>query len=103
MHKRSSNFAVFSEFDRYPLQISILLSTLLFWYRLKKTYTESLSDAFASSKKLHENGFHSCFSSFRSIFSSLDIPYANNELNFLNLNNFKKSIKRIVLTRYKEF
>ena len=70
---------------------------------LKQTNTESLSDAFASSKKLHENGFYSCFSSFRSIFSSLDIPYANNELNFMNLNNFKKSIKRIVLTRYKEF
>ena len=32
----------------------------------------------------------------------LDIPYANNELNCLNLNNFKKSIKN-VLTKYKEF
>ena len=35
VHKRSSNFAVFSEFGRYPLQISILLSTLSYWHRLK--------------------------------------------------------------------
>ena len=33
----------------------------------------------------------------------LDIPYANNELNCLNLNNFIKSIKKTVLTKYKEF
>ena len=103
VHKRSSNFAVFSELGRYPLQISILLSTLSYWHRLKNTNTELLSDAFACSKTLHENGFHSWFSSLRSIFSLLDIPYANNELNCLNLNNFKKTIKRTVLTKYKEF
>ena len=33
----------------------------------------------------------------------LDIPCANNKLNCLNLNNLKKSIKRIVLTKYKDF
>ena len=61
-----------------------------------------MSDAFACSKSLHENGFHSWFYSLRSIFSLLDIPYANNELNCLNLNNLKKYIKT-VLTKYKEF
>ena len=99
VHKRSSNFAVFSELGRYPLEISILLSTLSY----KNTNTELLSDEFACSKTLHGNGFRSWFSSLRSIFSLLDIPYANNDLNCLNLQNFKKSIKRIVLTKYKEF
>ena len=66
VHKRSSNFAVFSELGRYPLQISILLSTLSYWHRLKNTNTGLLSDAFACSKTLHENGFHSWFSSLRS-------------------------------------
>ena len=50
VHKRSSNFAVFSELGRYSLQISILLSTLSYWHRLKNTNTELLSDAFACSK-----------------------------------------------------
>ena len=59
-------------------------------------------DAFACSKTLYENGFHSWFSSLSSIFSLLDILYANNELNCLNLNNFKVYNKN-VLTKYKEF
>ena len=29
VHKRSSNFAVFSELARYPIQVNILLSALL--------------------------------------------------------------------------
>ena len=61
VHKRSSNHAVFSELGRYPSQISILLSTLSYWHRLKNTNTELLSDAFACSKTLHENGFYSWF------------------------------------------
>ena len=49
------------------------------------------------------HGFQLWFSASHSIFSLLDIPYTNNKLKCLNLNNFKKSIKRIVLTKYKEF
>ena len=56
----------------------------------------NLSYAFACSKILHENDINSWFSSLRSIFSLLDIPYANNELNCLNFNNFEKLIKTIV-------
>ena len=42
--------------------------------------------------------FHSWFS-----LSLLDIPYAKYELNCLNFNSFNKSIKRIILIKYKDF
>ena len=84
-----SKSSVFSELGWYPLQISILLPTLSYWHWLKNTNTGLLSDAFACSQTLHENDVHSLFSALRSIFSLLDIPYANNELNCLNFNNFK--------------
>ena len=103
VHKRSSNFAVFSELGRYPLQINILLSTLSYWHRLENTNTELLSDAFACSQTLHKNGFHSWFSSIHNILSMLGITYANHQLNNLNSNMFKKSIRSILLNKYKEF
>ena len=63
VHKRSSNFAVYSELGRYSLQISILLSTLSYWHRLKNTNTELLSDAFAcrAATFTRVNGTVSCF------------------------------------------
>ena len=103
VHKRSSNFAVFSELGRYPLQINILLSTLSYWHRHENTNTELLSDAFACSQTLHKNGFHSWFSSINNILSMLGITYANHQLNNLNSNMFKKSIRSILLNKYKEF
>ena len=102
VHKRSSNFAVFSELAHYPIQINILLSALSYWHRLEKTNTELLSDALACSKSLNENGFHSwyMYSSIRSILSLLEIPDANHQLNSLDLNTFKKTTKKIILSKY---
>ena len=91
VHKRSSNFAVFSELARYPIQINTLLSALSYWHRLEKTNTELLSDALACSKSLIENRFHSWYSFIRSILSLLEISDANHQLNSLDLNTFKKN------------
>ena len=76
-----------------------------YWHRLEKTNTELLSDALACSKSLNENGFHSWYSSIRSILSLLEISDANHQLNSLDLNSYtlKKTTKKIILSKYNGF
>lgn len=74
-----------------------------YWHRLENTNTELLSDAFACLQTLHENGFHSWFSSIHNILSLLEITSANHQLNNLNFDMFKKSIRSTLLMKYKEF
>ena len=104
VHKRSSNFAVFSELARYPIQINILLSALSYWHRLENTNSELLSDAFVCSKTLHDKEVHTWFTSICNIFSLLGVSMvgSDNMLSTLNLNTFKKSIKNFVSNKFKD-
>ena len=81
--KPSRKFSNLQYYQLYYIGIDLKIQTL------------SFCQMHLHAPKNHENVFQSWCSFLRSIFSLLDIPYANNELNCLNLNHFKNSIKEL--------
>ena len=57
VHKKSNNFAVWSELGRFPLHYDIVKSLFRSWYRLENVSTEFvlLKDAYDCSKNLFLN------------------------------------------------
>ena len=42
VHKKSSNFAVMSELERYPYYIDIIKAMFKFWYRIEHLHSKTL-------------------------------------------------------------
>ena len=97
VHKKSSNFAVLSEFGRYPLYINVVKAMLNYWYRLENSDTNSLIfHAYKCSKELDDHQT-SWYSSIKSLCSIMKIPE-----NLVNVSHgkFKTGIKNILATEY---
>jgi hypothetical protein len=62
-HKKSVNFAEFSELGRSPLHFNIVISLVKYWYRLVNLLNESklLDDAYICSKNVANEGKQSWF------------------------------------------
>jgi hypothetical protein len=63
VHKKSVNFAVLSELGRFPLHFNIVISLVIYWYRLVNLSKESklLHDAYICSKNVANEGKQSWF------------------------------------------
>ena len=103
MFTKSSNFAITSELARYPIQVNILLSALSYWHRLETTSSERLTDAFACSKTLHNEGFNTWFSSISNVCKLLNVSVTTEMLSDMSFKSFKKYIKNVILAKFRIF
>ena len=97
VHKKSSNFAVLSEFGRYSLSINVIKNMLNFWYRLENSESDSLIfHAYKCSKEM-DNYQTSWYSSIKSLCVMLKIP-----VNLVNVSHgrFKTAMKKILSNEY---
>lgn len=99
VHKKSTNFAVFSELGRIPYYVNIIVSMLKYWHHLEQLPNDSLLfNALKESKDAHFANRNTWYSSIDQLCSILDID--KNHALLLSETSFKKYVKSLCEDAY---
>ena len=100
VHKKTTNFAVFSELGRFPLYFDIVKNLINYWLRLESLDAfPLLQDAYQHSKTLHDKNKSSWYSSIKQILDH--IPQLRNLNRKASKDYVKKTNKEVFLNLWR--
>ena len=94
MNKSTSNLAVLSKTDQFPMYFSIILSIVKYLHRLENTSNAFLKEAYCLSKAIHNKGIQTWYTSAIYILQLLDV-YITSCIN-LSENQLVCTIKKLL-------